>query len=54
MQDFADRGGGEVEVGSVRGLRVFVVGREVLEGAGGDRFARYGGWVRLRGVGEGM
>ena len=34
----------------MRGLRVFVVGREVLEGAGGDRFARYGAWMRLRGA----
>ena len=38
---------------SVRGLKVFVVGREVLERAWGDRFPVHGGWVILRGATDG-
>lgn len=35
------------------GLKIFVVGREVLERAWGDRFAVHGGWVRLKGATDG-
>lgn len=43
-----------VERGEVRSLRLGVVGREVQEAEGGDRFPRYGALVEYKQAGRRM